>query len=254
MSFEFSGKTVLITGSSRGIGKCTARHFAEAGARVIIHYHHHSDDAAQVLKSMGGGTHFMVKASLEEVEDIQKMAELAISKAGKIDILVNNAGIFEPCPLPFSSFEDWKRNWDRTFSINLNAAAHLSYFIGRHMMQSGGGKIVNISSRGAFRGEPDAPAYGASKAGMVALSQSLAKSLAPYNIYVYTVAPGFVETEMAAEALAGPGGDSIRNQSPLGRVASVDDVAHAVLMLASEGTEFMTGTVIDVNGASYLRM
>jgi NAD(P)-dependent dehydrogenase (short-subunit alcohol dehydrogenase family) len=121
------------------------------------------------------------------------------------------------------------------------------------MIRQGGGRIVNISSRGAFRGEPDAPAYGASKAGMNAMSQSLARYLAPYNIFVGVVAPGFVQTEMAREALMGSSGEAIRQQSPLGRVARADEVAYAVLFLASEGAEFMTGAIIDVNGASYLR-
>ena len=120
-------------------------------------------------------------------------------------------------------------------------------------MENGGGRIVNVSSRGAFRGEPDKPAYGASKAGLNALGQSLALTLAPHNIFVGTVAQGFVDTELAAEKLSGPGGDEIRAQSPLNRVAQAEEVARAVLFLAEEGTEFMTGTIIDVNGASYLR-
>jgi NAD(P)-dependent dehydrogenase (short-subunit alcohol dehydrogenase family) len=127
------------------------------------------------------------------------------------------------------------------------------YCAAQHMIGQGNGRIVNISSRGAFRGEPDAPAYGASKAGLNSMSQSLAKYLAPYNIFVGVVAPGFVETDMAQETLAGPEGDDIRNQSPFKRVAKPEEVAYATLFLASEGAEFMTGAIIDVNGASYLR-
>jgi NAD(P)-dependent dehydrogenase (short-subunit alcohol dehydrogenase family) len=112
---------------------------------------------------------------------------------------------------------------------------------------------VNISSRGAFRGEPEAPAYGASKAGINATSQSLAKALAPHNIFVYAVAPSFVETEMVAEILTGTQGDDIRNQSPLKRLAQPEEIAKTVLFLASEGTDFLTGCIVDVNGASYLR-
>ena len=121
------------------------------------------------------------------------------------------------------------------------------------MMQRNRGKIVNISSRGAFRGEPEAPAYGASKAGLNSFSQSMAQSLAPHNIFVYVVAPGFVQTEMVAELLSGPDGESIQKQSPLGRVATTDEVANTVLFLASEGTDYLTGCIVDVNGASYLR-
>jgi 3-oxoacyl-[acyl-carrier protein] reductase len=253
IAFDFHDKTVLVTGSSRGIGRVTAQKFAEAGARVIVHYNHHSDDAALTLKSLAPGNHFMVKAALEDKESIQMLAETAINKAGKVDILVNNAGIYAECPLQFSSFEDWAEHWDRALNINLKGAAYLSYFIARHMIAKGGGRIINVSSRGAFRGEPNAPAYGASKAGLNAMSQSLAKALAPEGVFVFAVAPGFVETEMAANALNGPDGDAIRNQSPMGRVAKPEDVAHAILMLASEGGDFMTGTILDVNGASYLR-
>ena len=121
------------------------------------------------------------------------------------------------------------------------------------MMKSGGGKIINITSRGAFRGEPNAPAYGASKAGLNAMSQSLAQYLAPYNIFVGVVAPGFVETDMARDYLEGAGGEAIRNQSPLQRVAQPEEVAYPVLFLASEGAEWLTGAILDANGASYLR-
>ena len=254
MGFDFTNKQVLISGSSRGIGKRTAQLFAEAGAQVIIHYHRHRDEAARTLSSLPGTGHMMLESPLEDSEAIGVFVEKILQTGRQIDILVNNAGIYEPCPLETSDWDEWKTKWDRTLSINLSAPAHLSWHIARQMILHGGGKIINISSRGAFRGEPDAPAYGASKAGLNALTQSLAKALAPHHIYVYAVAPGFVETEMAASALMGPLGDEIRNQSPLGRVATPDDVAHAVLMLAADGTEFMTGTIVDVNGASYLRM
>ena len=121
------------------------------------------------------------------------------------------------------------------------------------MKEHNGGRIVNVSSRGAFRGEPDAPAYGASKAGLNALGQSLAKALGGEGIFVFTVAPGFVETKMAQPGLSGPKGDFIRNESPLGRVAKPEEVARTVAFLAADGSEFLTGCVVDVNGASYLR-
>jgi NAD(P)-dependent dehydrogenase (short-subunit alcohol dehydrogenase family) len=121
------------------------------------------------------------------------------------------------------------------------------------MIKRNRGNIVNISSRGAFRGEPESPAYGASKAGLNSFSQSMAQSLAPHNIFVYVVAPGFVQTEMVAELLSGPDGKSIREQSPLGRVATPDEIARTVLFLASEGTDYLTGCIVDINGASYLR-
>ncbi len=120
-------------------------------------------------------------------------------------------------------------------------------------MKDKGGRIINVSSRGAFRGEPHSPAYGASKAGLNALGQSLAVALAPYQIAVATVAPGFVETDMTNEHLKPPRGDEIRAQSPFGRVAAPEEIAAAVLFLASEHSEWASGAILDLNGASYLR-
>ena len=173
---------------------------------------------------------------------------------GRLDILINNAGIFEAHPIADVSYEQWQESWKRVISTNLIGAANAIYCAAQHMIQQKSGRIVNISSRGAFRGEPDSPAYGASKGGMNSMSGSLAKYLAPYNIFMATVAPGFVETEMASENLQGESGLKIRAQSPLNRVARPEEVAYAALFLASDGAEFSTGTIIDVNGASYLRL
>jgi NAD(P)-dependent dehydrogenase (short-subunit alcohol dehydrogenase family) len=181
------------------------------------------------------------------------MADQAVQKMDKIDILINNAGCYDFHPIATTTFEDWQRSWEKTLFTNLLGPAHLSFHLARHMMKSGGGKIINITSRGAFRGEPDAPAYGASKAGLNAFSQSMAQALAPHNIYMYAVAPGFVETDMTASLLSGPQGEAICAQSPLNRVAQPAEVARVVLFLADEGTDYLTGSIIDVNGASYLR-
>src|SRR6185369_17005850 len=175
-----------------------------------------------------------------------------VSEMGGLDVLVNNAGIYEDHPPAQTGFDDWLMSWRRTLDTNLIGAANAAYCAARHMMQHGGGRIVNVTSRGAFRGEPDAPAYGASKAGMNAMSQSLAKALGPHGIYVTAVAPGWVETDMATDYLVGEGGEAIKNQSPLGRVAKPEEVAYTILFLASEGAEFLTGSIVDVNGASYL--
>jgi 3-oxoacyl-[acyl-carrier protein] reductase len=190
---------------------------------------------------------------LSDATSIGDLVQKALNEMGKIDVLVNNAGVYEFHPVATSSFEQWRQSWERTVSTNLMGPAHLSFHVVRHMLNTGGGKIINITSRGAFRGEPNAPAYGASKAGLNAFSQSMAQALAPHNIFIYAVAPGFVETDMAASVLAGPEGDAIRAQSPLNRVARPAEVARVVLFLATEGTDYLTGSIIDVNGASYLR-
>lgn len=250
---DFSGKVVLVTGASRGIGEAIATQFAEQGARVAVHYHQNRKLARNTVNHLVGKGHMIVQADVKDPAAVAEMVEQVVEQMGGLDVLVNNAGIFEEHPLADTSYAAWQASWRRVLDTNLVGAANVSYCAARQMIVQGGGRIVNVSSRGAFRGEPEGPAYGASKAGMNAMSQSLAKYLAPFNIFVGVVAPGFVETDMASEALTGESGDAIRNQSPLGRVARPQEVAYAVLFLASEGSEFMTGTIVDVNGASYLR-
>jgi len=250
---NFNDKSVLVTGASRGIGRVIALHFARAGARVIIHYNRNLDAAQETLATMESHDHIILQADLEDPQDVKHLMDTAIEAVGKIDILINNAGIYQLHPIQEYTYEQWQDTWSHIIGTNLIGAANISFLMVKHFMNQGGGKIVNVSSRGAFRGEPEAPAYGASKAGMNAMSQSMAKALAPHNIFVFVVAPGFVETEMAAPYLEGPDGEAIRNQSPLGRVAKPEEVARTVLFLASEGTEFLTGCIVDINGASYLR-
>ena len=253
MKKDFSGQVVMVTGASRGIGREIAHRFADSGARVVVHFHKNSQAAEQTLANLSGNSHMMISADLADADAVGNMAETALKEMGKIDVLVNNAGVYEFHPVAGTAFEEWQRSWEKTLFTNLLGPAHLSFHVVRHMMKSGGGKIINITSRGAFRGEPDAPAYGASKAGLNAFSQSMAQALAPHNIFVYAIAPGFVETDMAASVLSGPEGDAIRGQSPLNRVGRPEEVAGVVLFLAGEGTDYLTGSIIDVNGASYLR-
>lgn len=250
---NFEGKKVLVTGASRGIGRATAGAFAEAGAQVAIHFNRQQDAAQQTLASLGGGEHMLVSANLTDPAAIEKMVSEVIGRWGQIDILVNNAGIYSDHPLDSVSYQEWQQAWQEIIGINLMGAANVAYCVARHMIQHRSGRIINVSSRGAFRGEPTATAYGASKAGLNAFSQSLAKHLAPYNIYVAAVAPGFVQTDMARGILQGESGQAIRRQSPLNRVAYPEEVAYTILFLASQGAEFLTGGIVDVNGASYLR-
>lgn len=250
---DFTNQVVLITGASRGIGRECAKQFAEHGARVAIHYHRNHDAAQKTLDALPGEGHMLVQADMADATAVKQMVDTAALGMGRLDVLVNNAGIYEEHPIGAVSYDDWQAQWQRIIQTNLVGAANAIFCAALHMMAAGGGRIVNVSSRGAFRGEPTSPAYGASKAGMNAMGQSLAKALAPHGIFVTTVAPGWVATDMAAEHLAGPGGDAIRSQSPLGRVAKPEEVAYTVLFLASHGAEFLTGTIVDVNGASYLR-
>ncbi len=246
-------KVALVTGSSRGIGREIARELAAKGVRVAVHYRTDQESAQETLASLSGGPHAVFEADVADAGSARNLVEGVVREMGSIDVLVNNAAIFEAHPIPEVDYEDWRGAWSRTMATNLIGPANLSFLAARVMMERDGGRVVNVSSRGAFRGEPETPAYGASKAALNAMSQSMAQALAPHGVFVYVVAPGFVETDMAAPLLRGPEGNGIRAQSPLGRVATPKEVARTVAFLASEAPEFMTGAIVDVNGASYLR-
>ena len=248
-----SGRAVLVTGGSRGIGAAIARGFADRGDRVAVHHGTSADLAAQVRDSLPGEGHVVVQADLTSAEEVRACVDAAAAQLGRLDVLVNNAGVFLAHPPLETSYDDWQAAWSRTLATNLVGAANATHAAIPHLRAAGGGAVVNVSSRGAFRGEPSCPAYAASKAGLNAFGQSMALVLAPHGISVGTVAPGFVQTEMAREVLEGESGDAVRAQSPYGRIADPAEVAAAVLWLASPEAAFSTGTIIDVNGASYLR-
>jgi 3-oxoacyl-[acyl-carrier protein] reductase len=248
-----SNRAILITGASRGIGRAIAEAFAAAGDRVAIHHRDSAALAADVLAGLPGGGHTIVQADLADADAVRAMVEAASGHLGGIDVLVNNAGISEPHAITEVSYEQWQAAWQATLGVNLIGAANVTWCAVQHMTAAGGGRIVNVSSRGAFRGEPGQPAYGASKAGLNAFGQSLALALAPHGISVATVAPGFVETDMAASRLSGRSGEEIRAQSPYGRVARPAEIAAAVLYLAGPQAEWASGAILDLNGASYLR-
>jgi 3-oxoacyl-[acyl-carrier protein] reductase len=253
MTFNFTNKTVLITGGSRGIGSYAAKLFASAGADVIITYKTDKAAAEQTLAGLGGNNNSAYQLDLADSAAIEKFFGLLTYKYTKLDVLINNAGVFKEHKILETGYDNWLQTWNDTIATNLTGAANMCYFASRMMIKSGGGKIVNVSSRGAFRGEPDCPAYGASKAGLNSMCQSLAIALAPHNISVHVIAPGFVETEMAAGVLNGPEGDGIKKQSPFGRVAKPEEVARLIAVYASEGMEFTSAGIVDINGASYLR-
>ena len=268
---DFSGKKVLITGGSKGIGRATALAFAKKGARVAINFKNDKQAAAATTELLNkykpklldvndehdpekeDPEHIAIRADIGLPSSAELLVKQVIEQFDGLDIVVNNAGVFIPHPADQSTYEQWQEAWRQTLRLNLLAASNVTFCAAQHMIQHGGGRIVNVSSRGAFRGEPDHPAYAASKAGLNAMSQSLAQALGKYKIFIGVVAPGFVETPMTREILDGPGGDAIRRQSPMNRVATAEEVAQAILFLASEGAEFTTGTILDVNGASYLR-
>jgi 3-oxoacyl-[acyl-carrier protein] reductase len=250
---DLQGMKVLVTGGSRGIGRAVAERFAELGASVAIQFRADRQAAEDTLARLDGDGHLALRADLADPEQARSLVDRVVEAKGRVDVLVNNAGVYEAHPVLETGWEDWQRIWRRTIETNLLGPANLIHAVAPHMVAAGGGRIVNISSRGAFRGEPDHPAYGASKAGLNSLGQSMARALGRHGIYVTTVAPGYVETDMAAPFLEGPRGEAIRAQSPLGRVATAEEVARVVVFLATPGAESTTGAIVDVNGASYLR-
>lgn len=250
-------RRVLVTGGSRGIGAAICRRLAARGDRLAIHCRADVAAAERLRSELPGDDHVIVAADLADTDRIADLVDDVVRQLGGIDVLVHNAGIFFGHPIATTSYADWLATWRQVLDVNLLSGAALAHRFVDHLLHRGhgpaGGRIVMVGSRGAYRGEPDAPAYGASKAGLHALAQSLAVSLAPHGIGVAAVAPGFIRTDMSADWLDGPRGDVIRAQSPFGRVGTPDEVAAAVEWLASADSLWSTGTVIDVNGASYLR-
>ena len=252
--FPATGRRVLVSGAARGLGRALTRVFAENGDRVAVHYGTRRAEAEETLRALPGDGHALLGADLAEAEGARRLAAEAADALGGIDVLVNNAAVNIPHPPVTTAFAEWTETWRRHTDVNLLGTAHLSHQAAQLMIGQGtGGRIVNIGSRGAFRGEPDHPAYAATKAAVHALGQSLAVALAPHGIAVASVAPGFFTTERVAHRLEGAEGEAIRAQSPYGRVAEPAEIAAAVRWLASPEAEWSSGTVLDLNGASHLR-
>ena len=245
MKNNLSNKTILITGAAGGIGEALCTSFAEANGTIILHYNSNRDKAESLLQKLPGMHHMAIQCDLSNADQVNTM----FSAIDHVDIVINNAAVVENHEIDSLSYQDWQDIWERTIGANLIGPANIMYLASKFMIKNGGGKFINISSRGAFRGEPSAPAYGASKAGLNSLGQSLAKALAKDRVFVYTIAPGFVDTERVKNLID----DEVRAQSPLNRVAKPQEIADTALWLATGDNEFLTGCIIDVNGASYLR-
>ncbi len=239
----------LVTGASGGIGAAICQLLASRGVTVILHYRSGRVTAEATRRALPGEGHALVQADLGDAAQVLRLWQ-ELESRGRIEVLVNNAGIFPDHPPLTTGYADWTAAWQQTLSTNLLGAAHLSFCAARAMAQEGGGRIVSVSSRAAFRGEPGAPAYAASKAGLNAFSQSLAKALAPRGVYVFVVAPGWVSTPRVVRAVQD---EAVLADQPLGRVATPEEVAQVVSYCALEAPVSMTGAIVDVNGASYLR-
>lgn len=243
-------RTALVTGSTRGIGRAIATRLAAEGLRVMVHGRSRPADTDSLLAALPGSGHGFVAGDLEDSATPERLFAEAVERAGRIDVLVNNAGVYEETSFAAPSLEEWRRGWRRTMRINLDAAAELAFLAVAHM-RGRGGKIIQIASRAAFRGETEFPAYGVSKAGMVNLGVCLARALAAEKIYAYTVAPGWTDTDMGREHLTDP--DEVLGQIPFGRMATPEEIAAVVAFLVHPEADYLTGTTIDANGASYFR-
>ncbi|WP_327392580.1 MULTISPECIES: SDR family oxidoreductase [unclassified Streptomyces] len=254
-------RRVLVTGASRakGIGAAVAAVHAERGDAVAVHCRADTAAGEAVVASLPGEGHALVTGDLGDPESVARIFDEAVTALGGVDILVNNAAVHIEHPIATTPYAEWCALWERTVNVNLLGAAHLSWCFARHLLDRpegpAGGRLVMVGSRGGYRGEPEVPAYGASKAGMHALSQSLAVALGPHRIAVAAIAPGFTRTDLTEELLEGPEGKRIVAQHPIGRIAEPRDIAEAVAWFTTDspGAEWATGAVLDLNGASYLR-
>lgn len=250
---------VLVTGAARGIGRAVARAFAAAGDSVAVHVHTATGEGEATLASLAGSGHALVHGDLGDAEEAQHLAAAAEEALGApVTVLVNNAGIATSPPLAHppatTDTTAWRQAWERYLGVNTLGTALVTHGVTRRLIELGlPGRVITIGTRGVHRGEPEFPAYAASKAALHSMDASLAVALAPHDIAVATVAPGFVDTERVAERLAGPAGEGIRSDSPFGRVGRPQEVASAVLWLASPDAVWASGATLDLNGASHLR-
>jgi NAD(P)-dependent dehydrogenase (short-subunit alcohol dehydrogenase family) len=252
MKIDLTGRSVLVTGGSRGIGAALVRAFAGAGARVGVHYGRERERAEALAAEVAGGAEAF-GADLGQAEACDGLWGAVVERFGRVDVLVNNAGVAVSSGLDAPS-EQWAADWDRTMAVNLRATGLLCRSAIPHFAADGGGRIVNIASRAAFRGDqPDYLAYAASKAGVVALTRSIARAFGKDGIAAFAVAPGFTRTEMAQDFIDQYGPEIAMRDNALGRYTEPEDVAPTVVFLASGLADHATGTTVDINAASYVR-
>lgn len=244
-----SGKRVLVTGSSRGIGRAIAVRLAHEGWSVALHYTADAKDAQATQKSLGKRCIGLYKADLSQPANANKLVA-EVLEDGDLDAVVNNAGVYLPLNFLTSGDAAFTANWHRTFAVNFESPLLITRAVCKHFAGRGGGKILNVCSRVGFRGESGAALYAASKAALINMTRSLAVELAPKNIGLFGIAPGWVETAMARDGMEDRLPE-ILSGIPLGRMATPDDCASTAAFLLSDDAAYLSGVVIDINGASY---
>jgi NAD(P)-dependent dehydrogenase (short-subunit alcohol dehydrogenase family) len=263
---SLEGRTILVTGASRGIGRSASILLSRAGGRVAIHYHENESAAKETLEDCRAalakrnanqertGAPAIFRADMSRPEEVRSLVAQVQKKMGAIDVLVNNAGIYRDNPFDEPDWNRWLEEWRTMIDVNLMGPAHAIWCVLPQMKQRREGRIINIVSRAAFRGEVNGPDYGATKAALVNLTRSLARAMGPYGIVASCVAPGWVETEMASQTLDSDPAlrEMATREVPLGRIATPEDVAGAILYLASPLGAYLNGVCIPVNGGSFL--
>lgn len=243
----------LVTGGASGIGKACAEALAKKGYQVAINFRSQAEAAREVCQSLAGDGHRCYQADITQLDELESMVQAVHQDFGRIDVLVNAAGRYTPQSLQSDSLQEWHTAWQSCLALNLHAPVNLCYLVAPLMSKLGKGRIINITSRGAFRGEDAAPAYGAAKSALNSASQSLALALGGDGIAVYAIAPGWTETPAASPRIAAQGWEGVAAQSPLNRVGRPEEIGELAAFLASGDTQYLTGAIIDANGASYLR-
>jgi 3-oxoacyl-[acyl-carrier protein] reductase len=252
MRIDLSGDIILVTGAAGGIGAPIVRSLAEYGATLAIHYNQ-KEVAAKNLAVEVGNESRPFQADLSKPKNGVTLFQNVLGVYGRIDTLVNNSGVYLRSPNEMS-IDDWLTNWERTIAINLTAAGVLCREAVNCFKKHKGGRIINIASRAAFRGDyEDYFAYAASKGGMVALSRTIARTYGKYNIKSFVVAPGFVRTPIVDEYIKKHGDEAIMKELALTELTKPEDVAPTVVFLASGLMDHATGCSIDINAGSYVR-
>lgn len=251
MNIDLSGKNILVTGASKGIGYAIAREMLSSGAKVAIHYNSNYEKANELAKHFSA-TSLAFKADISDVKEVNNLFNHVIEKFGSLDVLVNNAGIALNSPLEKDD-EEWLLDWDKTMSVNLKASALLCKKSIEHFIPKNSGRIINIASRAAFRGDTaDYLAYAASKSGMIALTRSVARAFGKRGIKSFLIAPGFTKTDMAQDFIDKYGEDFPLQDIALDRLTNPEDIAPIVVLLASGLADHATGCTIDINAGSYV--
>lgn len=252
---DLRGKTVLLTGASRGIGAATARILGAVGAHVIAHYGGHEQGAAEAVADVEPDRRLLVQADLSLPGAARRLWAEAVAWRGRVDVLIVNAAVAPETPWDATN-EDWDSTWAHTYRVNVLEPASLIREAVRHYLEHGGGTLITLSSWAAQRGSaiPSLTAYASSKAAVKALTQTVARNHAADGVLAYVVAPGIVRTRMSEISAVTRGGtDAVNAALAMGEMVPAKDVGELIAWLASGTVRHLTGATLDVNGASYIR-